>query len=154
MVTKSRPRKAAATVPANSEWFELEVDDDQDPITVVTSAECSPCGWEYLGPKFAGKCTYIVKLVRLGCVRNLKEAREKADKLGLRLLEGQARESFKAKYPVPDGKSAIVFGGSEWRGPDGGALITCLYKIGDWYSYFHWSGSIGEESCRWAVVKK
>lgn len=119
---KSRP------VPADDEWFELEVDNDQDPMDVVTSAGFDKKSWTYLGPVFSGTQTYLAKLVRLGLVRNLADARERAAKLGLRLLEGQAREAFKTKYSVPDGK-----GGSFSVVPSGGARAakrSCLLSSG------------------------
>ena len=142
-------------LPADDVWFELEVHNDINPIDVVTSAGYDPKGWEYLGPKLSGKQTLRVKLVRLGYVRNLREAREKANKLGYRLVDGQAREPFKTKFPKPDGKGPVVFGGSEWRDPFGGPRVACLYDFGrGWGSGFHWSGGEFGGRWRWLVVGK
>ena len=85
MTTHKTVRKLNA-IPADKEWFTLEVDDDVDPMGVVTSAGYNPSGWKYLGPELSGKMPLQVKLVRLGYVRNLKGAREKADELGYRLV--------------------------------------------------------------------
>lgn len=144
-------------VPADDEWFELEVDDDVDPMSVVTTAGYNADGWKYLGPKLSGKRTLRAKIVRLGYVRNLEEARKKADKLGFRLVEGQAREPFKARFPKPDdGKGPVVFGGSEWRRPHGHAGVAYLRGFRDgWGSGFYWSGRdfLGDRY-RWLVVGK
>ena len=142
-------------VPADDEWFELEVDDDIDPMEVVRSAGYDPKNWEYLGPKLSGKYKCRAKLVRLGYCHNLTEAREKADKMDYRLLEGQAREPFKKKYSKPDGKSSVIFGGSEWRFPRGDAGATCRYVLmGEWRSSFRWSEDDFGGGWRWAVVSK
>ena len=84
-------------VPANDEWFELLVDNDIDPMEVVRTSVHDPNGWKYLGPKLEGLINYIAKLTHLGYAQNLREVRERADKIGLRLLEGQAIEPFKKK---------------------------------------------------------
>ena len=142
----------ANVVPADDEWFDLEVDDGIEPMEVVTSAGYNARGWEYLGPTFTGKETYQVKLVRLGYVRNLAEARKRAGEMGYRLVEGQARESFKARFPKPDGKGPIVFGGSEWRHPRGSPRVACLDALRDkWYSDFDWSGDGFFDRWRWLV---
>ena len=142
-------------VPADDEWFELEVNNDQDPMEVVSSVGFDKKSWQYLGPAFSGKETRRVKLVRLGFVKDLEDARQKADQLGFRLLEGQARESFKAKYPAPDGKGPVVFGGSELRSPYGHAYVACLCELGVvWSSSFRWSDRDWDGNYRWAVVSK
>ena len=143
------------TVPADDEWFELEVDNDKDLLEVVASAGYNPKGWKYLGPEFTGKKTYRGKLVRLGYVPNLAEPRDKVDKMGYRLVEGQARESFRAKFPKPDGKGSIAFGGSEWRASDGPPRVPCLIVFGDkWGSSFFWSNLDFNDHWRWLVVDK
>lgn len=148
-------RNRMATVPADDEWFELEVDNDINLMEVVRAAGYDPKNWKYLGPKLSGKYKCRAKLIRLGYVRNLEEAREKADKMGHRPLEGQAREPFKKKYPKPDGKGPVVFGGSGWQGPDGDANVACLHDFKDeWYSSFFWSEDGFSEDYRWPVVSK
>lgn len=157
---KRRVQKVATaaqilTVPADDEEFDLEVDNDIDPTEVVRAAGYDPENWKYLGPKLSGKPKYRAKLVLLGYVRNLEEAREKADKIGYRLLEGQAREPFKKKYPEPDGKGPVIFGGSEWQRPSGDASVAYLHGFrGRWDSRFGWSGCGFSEDWRWAVVSK
>ena len=166
--------RATLPVPADNEWFELEVRNDRDPMEVV-SVSFNKEGWKYLGPKLAGRKVYRAKLVRLGLCLNLAQARKKADELGLRLLEGQAREAFKVKYFVPDddNKDQIVFGGSEWRHrkrswesvifveEDFVANLFASTQIrlfrrdrNVWHSSF--SNSDGEfyDGSRWAVVEK
>lgn len=152
-VEASTPLPSA--IPADDEWFDLEVDDDVDPMAVVASAGYDPKGWKYLGPKLTGKRTLRVKLVRLGPVRNLKEAEEKADAMGCRLVEGQAREPFKAKFPKPDGKGPILFGGSQWQYPFGNAYVAFLYGLGgEWFSLFFWADRGFSGRWRWPVVGK
>lgn len=142
-------------VPADDEWFYLEVDNGIDPMDVVTTAGLGGEGWEYLGPKLEGKQACRVKLIRLGYVRNLDDAKKKADALGYRLLEGQARKPFKTKYPKPDGNGPVVFGGSGWQDPFGGAFVACVDGDGGaWGSDFGWSSGGWRERCRWAVVSK
>lgn len=142
-------------VPADSEWFEFDVDNTADPMEVVQTAGYNPKDWKYLGPMFSGKPKYRVKLVSLGYVRNLEEAKEKADNMGYRLLEGQARAPFKKKYPKPDGRGPIVFGASEWQDPYGLAFVACVDGVGGgWHSLFYWSGFGFRAGCRWAVVSK
>jgi hypothetical protein len=142
-------------VPADDEWFNLTVNDDINPMDVVISAGYNADGWKYLGPELSGTRTLRVKLTRLGYARNLREAEEKADKLGYRLVEGQAREPFKAKFPKPDGKGSVIFGGSEWQDPDGGADVAYLNVFEDeWHSHFLWSGSDFDDDCRWLIVGK
>ena len=149
------PKVVPLTVSADDEEFTLDVNNDQDPMEVVSSVGFDKKSWQYLGPAFSGKETRRVKLIRLGFVKGLKEARQKADQLGFRLLEGQARESFKAKYPVPDGKGPVVFGGSVWQSPHGDARVACLYECGGvWNSHFYWSDYGWDGDYRWAVVSK
>lgn len=147
-----RKRRLSA-IPADDVWFDLEVDNNIDPVEVVTSANYDPRGWKYLGPKLSGKQTLRVKLVRLGCVRGLEEAKKKADEMGYRLVEGLARESFKAKFPRPDGKGSVAFGGSEWESPRGSAGVAYLGGFGDeWSSSFYWSTYGFDGNWRWLVV--
>lgn len=142
-------------VPADDEWFELEVDEDVNPMSVVTTAGYDAKGWKYLGPELSGKQKLRVKLTCFGYVRNLEEARKKAENMGCRLAEGQARESFKARFPKPEGKGSVVFGGSRWRSPDGDARVACLSDLGGgWDSNFRWSDYDFSDDWRWLVVGK
>lgn len=142
-------------VPANDKWFNLTVDNDVDPMEVVSSAGYNAKGWKYLGPELKDKQTYRVKLVRLGHIRNTDEAQKKVNKMGCRLIEGQAREAFKAKFPRPDGNGYIVFGGSEWQSPDGYACVTYLHDFQDgWRSRFRWRARVFRRAWRWLVVGK
>ena len=152
---KRRRQIETSVVPADGELFDLEVDNTRDPMEVVTSAGYDANGWRYLGPEFTGKQILRVKLVRLGYVRNLKEAEDKAAKMGCRLVQGQARESFKTKFPKAEGNGLVVFGGSEWRHPDGAARVACLGDFEDeWHSDFDWSADDFLGGCRWLVVGK
>jgi len=143
-------------VPADNEWFDLDIDNDVDPMEVVTSAGYNPSGWKYLGPKLSGKSTYRAKLICLGYMRNLEEARKRADKMGYRLVEGQAREPFKARFSKPDGKGHVIFGGSEWQDPKGHPRVACLSGFGgEWdSSSFGWSGSEFYGGWCWLVAGK
>ncbi len=152
---KSPAQPIFPAVPADDKWFELEVDNDIDPMEVVCSAVHDTKDWKYLGPKFKGRVKYRAKLVRLGHVRNLDEARDEANKMGYRLLEGQAQEPFKKKFPKPKGKGPVVFGGSEWQSPHGGPHVIYLHDVWvEWFSYFHWSERGFRERYRWVVVNK
>lgn len=153
-IRKAFARWRLNTVPAEDVWFELEVD-DVNPMSVVTTAGYDVNGWEYLGPKLSGKRKLRVKLVRPGYVRNLDELNQKGG-LGYRLAEGQAREPFKAKFPKPDDKGSIMFGGSGWRHPDGSALVACLLDgFGDgWVLDFFCSENEFHGDSRLLVVGK
>ena len=148
---------AGPVFPAIDEWFELEVDGDMDPMSVVTSAGFSSEGWKYLGPEFSGKKTYRVKLIKLGYVRNLEEARvqARAKNPKYRLLEGQAREPFKAKFPRHDGRP-VVFGGSEWQNPSMRRRVAYLDTLhgGRWDSRFDWAGPGFDDAWLWPVVEQ
>lgn len=147
-------RRRLNAVPGDDEWFDLKVDNDVDPMSVVTTAGYTASGWKYLGPNLLGKRTLQVKLIYLGYVCNLDEAKKRADEMGYRLIEGQAREPFKVRFPKPDGRG-MVFGGSRWQGPDGDANATCLLGFeGAWYSSFRWSGGGFDDDWRWLVVGK
>lgn len=144
-------------MPAEDKWFELTVDDNLDPMTVVTSAGIDPTNWEYLRPKFSGVKTYRVKLISLGYVRGLEEAKQaaKAKNPKYRLLEGQAREPFKALYPRHNSRP-VVFGGSEWQGPSGDRSVAGLGGLygGEWGSSFRWSERAFGDCWLWAVVEQ
>lgn len=140
---------------ANAEWFELQVNNDVDPMSVVITAGYDQQGWKYLGPRLSGKQTLRVKLVRLGFTRNLDEAKKKADEMGYRLVEDQASKSFKVRFPKPDGMGPVVFGGSQWQDQNGIARVTSLYNFkGEWDIYFRWSGNNFLIGSRWLVADK
>ena len=155
--TQSEPQESFPVLPAIDEWFDLEVNDDMDPMLVVSSAGFDLKGWEYLGPQFSGKKTYRVKLIELGSVKNLEDARQKARAKNpkYRLLEGQAREPFKAKYPRHNGRP-IVFGGSVWQDPHRFRNVACLggLRSGRWRSNFDWSGDDFVGRWLWPVVEQ
>lgn len=142
-------------IPGDDVWFDLEVDNNINPMDLVTAAGHNISGrQQYLGPEFfSGKLTYRVKLVRLGYVGDLKEARRKADEMGYRLVEGQAREPFKTMFPKSDGKGPIIFGGSEWQDPYGRASVTFLHSFEvEWDSLFRLSSNVFHDNWRWLVV--
>ncbi|MEK7542549.1 MAG: hypothetical protein AAB524_02510, partial [Patescibacteria group bacterium] len=107
----------------------------------------------YRGPKLTGKKTYRVKLVFLGVVYNVGEASRKANQMGYRLVEGQARDSLTAKFPKPDGKSPIAFGGSAWLDWHGRAYVACLYAFVDGWTPFFFGYSQGVFPGRWLVTE-
>lgn len=145
------------SVPAVDEPFDLEVNGDVDAMVVVTTAGYNADGWKFLGPAFSGKRTYRVRLVELGYVANLEAARiaAKAKNPKYRLLEGQARESFKAAFPRHNGRP-IVFGGNEWQDPDGDRHVACLSRLDDggWNSRFARSDGDFLGRWLWAVVEQ
>ena len=145
------------TMPAEDEWFELTVDNNIDPMSVVTSAGFDATKWEYLGPPFSGVKNYRVKLIALGYVRNLDEAKAAAKLKNpkYQLLEGQAREAFKAKYPRHNGRP-VVFGGSEWQDPNRDRRVAYLGYLhgGEWSSDFDWSERDFGGDWLWAVVEQ
>ena len=150
------PGRLMLPPPPNDEWFTLRVDNNINPMDVVAmSVSRGPRGWKYLGPAVAGKQTYHAKLVCLGACRNLAEARERAEKIGCRLLEGQAREPFKKRFSAQDNRGPIVFGGSVWESPEGNRQVAALrYLPSEWDSSFGLAGKddhFGEE-CRWVVA--
>lgn len=140
--------------PPIDEWFDLEIDNTVDPMSVVTTAVHDAKGWKYLGPPVAGKEIRRVKLIELGYVAYLEAARKAAKQKGYRLVEGQARQPFKAKFPWHGGRS-IVFGGNEWQDPKGCRRVACLSYLasGPWYSDFDWSDPRRnfDSFYRWAV---
>ena len=155
MTTHGRGDIVATGVRADNKWFTLEVDDGINPMSVVTTAGYNPEGWKYLGPNLLGKRTLRVKLVGLGYVRNLDEAQKRAGEMGYRLVEGQAREPFKTRFSKPDDKGPVVFGGSQWQDPDGGASVACLDGFGDgWHPYFYWASNGFHVYSRWLVAGK
>ena len=142
-------------VPADGEWLDLTVNHDADPMDVVRASGLNPEGWGFLGPRVTGVKTYRAKLVRIGYVRNIDEARERLDRMCYQMLHGQAREAFKQKYLQPDGKGPIVFGGSLLRGPDGDRCVACLREDADmWHSCFRFADSGFGGGWRWAVAGK
>lgn len=143
-------------VPLDDDWFDLTIDKSIAPMDVVTSAGYNTKGWKYLSDlQLPGRQTLRVKLVRLGYVRNLEEARESAGKLGCQLVDGQAGEPFKARFPNSDSNGPIIFGGSEWQDLIGSAKVAYLDGFwGKWRSCFYWSNGDFINYWRWLVVDK
>lgn len=146
-------------MPAIGEWFNLEVNNDVDPMDVVASAGFDPTDWKYLGPKFSGKTTYRVKLIRLGRVDNLGKAKDavKKEDRRYRLLEGQAREAFKAKFPwhLHFNQVPVILGGSEWQDPNRCHRVATLENdpaSNFWVLGFASSDLAFGEKWLWAVV--
>lgn len=151
------PVSAISVVPNDDEWFEIEVDDTTDPIRNIGHGH-EPEKWEYLTTSLKEKRLYRVKLMRFGCVRDVDEAREKADKLGYHLVEGQAWEPFKKKFPKPSDRDLICFGGSEWQ-HNKSRMKACIFCVGDqkgeWYSnLFRSNDTDSNEKWRWLVTNK
>jgi hypothetical protein len=151
-LTKPKP---VVQHPPIDEWFDLEIDNTFDPMDVVTTAGYNKKGWTFLGPKFEGNGIRRVKLVVLGYIANLEAARVAAKAKGYRLLEGQAREPFKQKFPRHNGRP-VVFGGNEWQGPVGVRHVACLDDLhsGEWNSNFNWSDNDFNDNWLWAVVEQ
>ncbi|MDO8473998.1 MAG: hypothetical protein Q7S62_00365 [bacterium] len=142
-------------VPVEDKWFDLEIDNDKNPLAIVLSAGHSAYNWEYLGPELRGRQTYQVKLVRLGYVCNVERARRKANALGYRLVGGHAREPFKAKFPNNDRKGPVIFGASEWKDSYDEVVVASLDGFeGGWNESFSVSGGYFGKACRWLVVSK
>jgi hypothetical protein len=140
-------------VPAIGEDFFLTVDNDINPMDIVVNAGCDPSGWKYIGPPLSGQMSYQVKLIKLGFVNDLTEAKSEAAEMGYRLLEGQARDAFRIQYPVYDGNGGVIFGGSEWEFPDDDRRVTALAHTGnEWAPVFCWSTKDFDETDRWAVT--
>ena len=143
-------------LPADDEWFDLEVNNNIDPIDMVISAGHDVKVWKYAGPQLSGKRILRVKLVRLGIlIRDIEDARKRAGWIGCRLIEGQASEPFKAKFSQPDDNDLVIFGGSEWQSLFFNANVAFLSSLEcEWHSGFFWSeGSFGSND-RWLVAAK
>ena len=119
--------------------FTFEVKKGIDPRSfVATCGYTLDKGWKFLGPEFGrGDKTYHARLIDLGEVESLADARDKAFKGGFRLLEGQASKSFMTTYSCNPSirqtrniegellwedvsypsylERPIVFGGCEWE---------------------------------------
>jgi hypothetical protein len=156
------PAPITFVVPKDDEWFWLEVDNTIDPMDVVgnSGAGHNPEKWKYLNPGLNGKRVYRVKLMRFGYVQDVDEAREKADKLGYRLVEGQAWDPFEKQFPEPFDKDPICFGGDEWQHNTSG-MKACVFCVGDWGGRGVWrvnlyrSNSVDfDEKWRWLVTNK
>lgn len=146
-----------AAVPADDEWFTLEVDIKADPLSVVdvSTSSLGREGWKYVGPELEGNGVYHVKLVRFSYVSNLSEASQAADALGLRLVEGQAAKPFMDKFPRPDGRGLIICGGSKWRSSNNGLQCVVLDgSKGGWRLRFFWHRCRLDDNCRWLVTEK
>lgn len=157
------PEFLVSPLPINGEWFNLEIDNTDDPRDSLARAGA---GWDdikewnysYFGhKKLCGKQIHQVRLVHLGFVWSFGEARDKADLLGCRLVESQALESFKARFPKPDGKHHVVFGGSIWWPPNSLPVVFYLEEFqGKWLTRSRWEGKeFGfDVYWHWLVAKK
>jgi hypothetical protein len=150
-----------SVVPADGEWFDLEVDNDINPIDVVKFARLNHANWKYLCPKLEGKYTYKVKLIRLGCFYSLDNAMKKVDELGYRLVEGQAQIPFMKKFPKPNSRGRVVFGGSEWylnskwESINKRPTVAILGNSGrKWIPNFYYSDNKFSNVWRWLVVDR
>ncbi|GEM_PF-1534118 len=137
-------------IPADGEEFELTLTSEEaDPIAMVCRDGYGDWQkWKYKGVEIKGTQTKRCKLVRLGYVLNLDDARQK----GRTLVDGQWREAFKKKFSQNDGKGPIGFGGvgSQWVSPDGVADFPVLDGDGAaWYSRFVWAGDGRNGRWRW-----
>lgn len=139
---------------ADDEWFWLKVNSGMNPMKVLHWTHEK--GWKYLGPKFMGKHMYHVKLIRFGYVQNLEEARQKADKLGYRLVEGQAIRPFVRKFPRLNDNDVVAFGGSKWQNPSGVNRVVCYcYGSGSkGEMLWHWADNDFPYNFRWLVTEK
>lgn len=144
------------TFPKINEWFELNIENPKNQLELVKSAGYSNWqDWKYLGPSFEPRITKV-KLIELGEISNLEEARVKAKNLNYRLLEGQAIESFKQKFPEHNNRT-IVFGGNEWQDDVRYlrvAYLNCWDRGGTWSPFFYFSGRGFRELCLWLVVEQ
>jgi len=153
VIVKKVIELAQAQVPADGVWFDLMVDNNVKPLEVVRTAGFDNWGdWKYIGPALTGKKTQRVKLVHLGYCKDIDDARAKAKAQRCELVEGQARDEFRRRFSKYDGNGPVIFGGSEWRGPDGRPGVACLHDVGgEWDSHFYWSGGDFNGRCRWLV---
>ncbi len=144
-------------------WFDLEVECDQNILDTIFSQRYNPSrmprsseGCKYLGPELTGKHRYRAKLAHLGDdIRSLEEARHRAKEIGCRLVEGQALGAFVAMFPKPAGIGPIVFGGSEWRSPNGKTVIAYLFVYkGEWSPDLDESDTDFYLSRRWLVAEE
>lgn len=143
-------------IPGDDEWFDLEVDHTQDPMDVIVSARQIKEGWRYRGPEFNKDMqAYRATIILLGAVRNLEEARQKADGIGYRLVEGQAWGWFRQNYSFSD-YGIVIFGGSQWESPDHSLKVACLEGgvEGEWHLGFYSSAYAFNDLCLWVVVLK
>ncbi len=131
--------KRINATPANDEWFELELNEPDESKVITNEQNYDIKGWKYLGPRLQGKERLIAKLTCLGKVCSIKEAEEKAGRMGYRLLEGQFRKAFVGKFPKPDGRSRIIFGGSQWQDSEGNVHVACL-AYHWWIEWQYWLG--------------
>ena len=140
---------ASRSIPKLNEVFELTLNGDEvDPLEMVRSDRYTG-SWDFVGPRVIGLQTRRFKLVNVGRCANLREITEKAGKLA----KGQWREAFRERYPNPDGREPIGFGGSLWSNNIGGWRIPLLTSYaGEWISRFgSASTALHRESWRWLV---
>ena len=150
--------------PVDDEKFDLIVDGDTDLGEVVKLGGFKDGKrWRILGSTLTLAQERKIRIYKegvlkhLGDVRNLADAKEKADNLDFRLLGGQALLSFKKKYPQPDNnRDPVIFGDYEWQSPGG---VVCVPFLGsadrhEWYVGFSRSDCNFLKICRWALIPK
>lgn len=154
-VAKPASKKPARVrLPADGELFQLTLDASQaDPMAMVRGDGYDPKGWKFNGPALQGTLTGQFKLVRLGAVSSLTDARAKAHAMSVTLAEGQWREAFKAAYPHNDKGGPIAFGGetTEWVHPSSRRFPVLRDSGKSWRSSFHWADGGFGDSWRWLV---
>ncbi|MEK7539869.1 MAG: hypothetical protein AAB558_01335 [Patescibacteria group bacterium] len=142
-------------LPADGELFQLTLDGSKaDPMAMVREDGYDPNGWEFNGPALQGIQTGQFKLVRLGAVTSLADARAKAHAMKCDLAEGQWREAFKATYPHNDKGGPIAFAGetTEWVLPRSNRSFPVLDEDSEaWDSYLCWSDNDDGDDWRWLV---
>lgn len=142
-------------LPADGKLFQLTLDASlAEPMAMVRGDGYDPTGWKFNGPALKGSQSGQFKLVRLGAVTSLADARAKAHAMSVTLAEGQWREAFKAAYPNNDKAGPLAFGGeaTEWVGPDSDRYFPVLREDGRaWGSHFHWAGRDCGDGWCWLV---
>lgn len=109
--------------------------------------------WRYVGPHLKGVWTYWVKITNLGYLLNLSEAEKRVQEFGHQLMPGLSINSFINEFPEPDGKGAIVFGGSRWEDQFGVQYVIYLQNLaGKWVPNFHVANYEFSEKWFWTVI--
>ncbi len=145
-----------AFLPKIGEEFQLDVI-YREPAVLAELAGINKGECAFIGPYFEGRSIYTNVTLQYFGVTNLAQAQVEAKKLGGRLLEGQAWESFQKRFPVPDNNRPeakfVFFGTSEWEMSHNGVRrIACLCnKDGTWKPGLSWS--VAAENGLWLVVK-
>ena len=140
------------------ESLTLEVNNGVDRDKVLTLARAEAADLIFHGPVRSGKRIYRVRLIRLGHITHLGEAKlvAKEQNPRFRLLEGEASVSYMSGHPrYKDGP--VAFGGSEWLHRVTReryiAFLGHPHKGPFWSPGFAWDGSPFHENWSWAVVE-